>query len=180
MSTEKTKGSDPVETAVVVDFTDDETESPDRTPRSMDSREGSEREEAWAPPTILPMPAPEPGWKFRWIRTSMLGESDNRNVSMKLREGWIPVSAEDYPDLELLSDHGSSWAKRGNIEVGGLLLCKISEKKVQQRNAYYEKLASGQMEAVDNQFMRENDERMPVLRPERSSKVSFGQGSREA
>jgi hypothetical protein len=33
------------------------------------------------------------------------------------------------------------------------------------------------MESVDNNYMRENDPRMPLLRPERSTKVQFGGGN---
>jgi hypothetical protein len=35
-------------------------------------------------------------------------------------------------------------------------------------------MAQNQIDAVDRNFMRENDPRMPVLRPERSTKTSFG------
>jgi hypothetical protein len=38
-------------------------------------------------------------------------------------------------------------------------------------------MAQRQMESVDNNYMRENDPRMPVLRPERSTKVTFGSGN---
>jgi len=50
---------------------------------------------------------------------------------------------------------------------------------VRQRAAYYGSMAQQQMESVDNNLMRESDSRMPVLRPERSSKTKFGHGSRE-
>jgi len=93
-------------------------------------------------------------------------------VSQKFREGWIPVKAEDHLELEVMSDVGSRFD--GNIEVGGLLLCKAPEAEMQQRQEYFERMAENQMESVDNSFMRENDPRMPVLKPERSSRTTFG------
>jgi hypothetical protein len=49
---------------------------------------------------------------------------------------------------------------------------------MEKRRDYYEKHASSQMEAVDNAYMRENDPRMPVLAPDRKTRVAFGKGNR--
>jgi hypothetical protein len=64
---------------------------------------------------------------------------------------------------------------KDSIEVAGLLLCKIPEEFVEQRKAYFDKVAQDQIESVDNNFMRENDPRMPLFR-ERKSTTSFGKG----
>ena len=66
---------------------------------------------------------------------------------------------------------------KGNVEVGGLLLCKIPEEEIEKRNAYHHKVAKNQMDAVDNSFMRENDPRMPMLKPNRTTRTTFGRGS---
>lgn len=149
----------------------------DRTPRDHTAREHNMRPTPWKPPSILPDPTPEPGYVFRWVRTSMMNSSDNTNVSKQLREGYVPVRAEDHPELMLAADSNSRF--KGNIEVGGLLLCKIPEEVARQRSAYYANMAQQQMESVDNNLMRESDPRMPVLRPERTSKTTFGRGPRE-
>ena len=88
------------------------------------------------------------------------------------REGWEPVKAEEHPELKLQSDLDSQF--KGNIEVGGLLLCKCSEEKMKQRTKHFQQIADNQMESVDNNFLRENDPRMPLLNPERSSRTTFG------
>ena len=106
----------------------------------------------------------------------MVGSPDNTNASKRFREGWEPVRAEDHPELRIMSDHGSEWAQKGAIEVGGLLLCKAPQEMVQGRQDYYAKRAQDQMSAVDNNFMRQNDPRMPVLAPERKTNVTFGGG----
>jgi len=147
-----------------------------REPRGLDSRESEERAKSWEPASILPDPTPQDGWVFRWIRTSMVGSSDNTNVSKRFREGWEPVRAEDHPELHIMSDHKSEFGAKGGIEVGGLLLCKAPQEVVEQRRAYYRNHAESQMQAVDNNYMRENDPRMPVLAPDRKTRVAFGKG----
>jgi hypothetical protein len=108
----------------------------------------------------------------------MVGSPDNTNVSKKFREGWEPVKAEDHPELRIMSDHKSEWKEKGGIELGGLLLCKQSEESVGKRREYYERHAASQMQAVDNSYMRESDPRMPVLPPDRQTRVTFGGGKR--
>jgi hypothetical protein len=147
----------------------------ERKPRATETRAASERERAWEPPQVLPDPTPQDGYVFRWIRTSLMGNADNVNVSKRFREGWEPVRAEDHPELMLVSDQDSKF--KGNIEVGGLLLCKSSEENVQARNKYYNEMAKRQMDSVDQNYMRENDPRMPKLNESRT-RVSFGGGTK--
>jgi hypothetical protein len=149
-----------------------------RKPRAVETRKDETRDQPWEPASILPDPIPQEGWVFRWIRTSMIGSADNTNVSKKFREGWEPVRAEDHPELQIMSDHKSEWGAKGNIEVGGLLLCKSPKEVVDKRREYYHRHADAQMQAVDNNYMRENDPRMPVLAPDRKTRVAFGGGSR--
>lgn len=145
----------------------------ERIPREFDTRVKAERPKQWLPPTALPDPNPEPGYVFRWIRVSTLGSSDPGNVSGKLREGWEPVKASEHPEIHTLGRAGTF---PDSIEIGGLLLCKTPSELVDQRNAYYQRQADGQMQSVDNNFMRSNDARMPLFK-ERRSEVSFGRGS---
>jgi len=146
-----------------------------RNDRSLETREKYVRPENWRPPQLLPEPKQESGYKYRWIRVSTLGQSDPVNVSAKLREGWEPVRATDHPEMQLYLDSDNQRFK-DNIVVGGLMLCKTPTDFVDQRNAFYGKQTEGQMQAVDNSFMRENDPRMPLFK-ERSSKTTFGRGS---
>jgi len=132
-----------------------------------------ERPKQWTPPELLPEPDKQPGFAYRWIRVSTLNMADPRNLSAKLREGWEPVKVEEQPKFQLLIDPNSRF--KDNIEIGGLLLCKTPEELVGQRNSYYQKQSEGQIEAVDNNLMRQNDPRMPLFN-ERKSATSFGKG----
>ena len=145
-----------------------------RTPRDLESRAKTTRA-VYVPPTSLPDPTPEPGVVFRWIATHVLGQADPTNVSRKMREGWEPVKAVDHPELMLVGN-----ATTGNVEIGGLMLCKMSKEQADARDAYYANQAQNQMDSVDNHFMRNNDPRMPLF-SERSSSTSrggFGSGSK--
>ena len=147
----------------------------ERTDRSHDTREDFVREDdSWIPSSVLPTPDPQNGWRFRWIRTSTLGQADDTNVSRKFREGWVPVRREDHPELKITSDINSQF--KGNIEQGGLLLCKAPEEKMKARTKHFNEVARRQMESVDSNYMRENDPRMPLLRPEKSTRTTFGKG----
>jgi len=141
-----------------------------RDSRTEDTREKSERKTTWQRPSALPDPTPQEGVEFRWIRTSALGQSDMTNVSSKFREGWEPVKLEDHPELKIISDVDSKF--KGNVEVGGLLLCKNSTENMEARRDYQKNQASSQMQAVDNSYMKESDPRMPVLKPEKSTRTS--------
>lgn len=145
-----------------------------RTTRVINTRESNERKRSWAPPTLLPDPLPEEGYTFRWVRISTTGTSDPMNISSKLREGWEPVKASDHPEVHLVITEEGRF--KDNIVVGGLMLCKIPTELVLQRDAYYNGQAESQMNSVDNNFMRENDPRMPLFN-ERKTKVTFGSGS---
>lgn len=141
--------------------------------RAAESRASEMRPKQWAPPQLLPDPTPEPGYGFRWVRLSTMGTADAINISAKLREGWEPVKASMHPEIQLLG--GVETRFPDSIEIGGLLLCKTPIELAEQRNAYYLQQANGQMESVDNNFMRDNDPRMPLFK-ERKSNVTFGKG----
>lgn len=145
-----------------------------RLKREMEVRATTERPRQWMPAELLPEPDKEPGYAYRWIRVAALNISDPRNLSGKLREGWEPVSVEEQPRFKLLVDPSSRYA--GNIEIGGLLLCKTPVEFVEQRNAHVQRQTDAQTMAVDNNLMRQSDPRMPIFN-ERKSTTVFGKGS---
>ena len=150
------------------------TSRQNRMVRELESRTVSQRPTSWRAPEVLPSPDPRPGWAHRWVRISILGNADPSNISSKLREGYEPCKAEDYPELMM---HATTEGRfKGNIEVGGLLLCRIPDEFLKQRMDYYSNQNKAQMDSVDNNFLRESDPRMPLF-SEKKTKVSFGSGS---
>jgi len=144
-----------------------------RITRELEDRASMKRPESWAPAGGLPEPDRQPGYAYKWIRTATMEQSDAKNVSAKFREGWEPVRIEEQPKLSFLADPNSRF--KDNIEIGGLLLCKIPTEFMDQRRRYFADKNRAQIDSVDNNFMRENDARMPLFREKKSS-TSFGKG----
>ena len=146
----------------------------DRHSRSAETRDSQTRRTPWKPPSMLDAPEAPPGYQFRWIRESTRGENDPSNMSKRIREGYEPVRAEDYPDFEAPTvDSGNL---EGVIGVGGLILAKVPVETAQERKEYFEAEAKSAMNGVDHNYMRESDARMPIKDSDiqRTSKVAFG------
>ena len=144
-----------------------------RIKRDQETREKTVATRSWEAPDVLPMPDPQPGWAFRWVRISTLGETDARNLSSKIREGWEPAKASDHPEITMVTVENEKF--KDNIVIGGLMLCKMPQEMQDQRREYYDGITKSQMEAVDNNLMRENDPRMPIFN-DRKTSVTFGKG----
>ena len=147
--------------------------SENRNSREADTRETAARPKSWAPPSILPEINHEEGYAYRYVRVSTMGTPDVNNVSSKFREGWEPVKASDHPEAFTMADPNSRF--KDGIETGGLLLCKMPKEFAEQRDAYYRNKTEAEMQAVDNNFMRENDPRMPLFK-DKKTQVTFGKG----
>lgn len=147
----------------------------DKTPRSNDTRDKSARRRPWAPPSSLDAPPAPEGYVHRWIRASVMGFDDKKNLSARVREGFELVRADEYPDFEAPTIQDGRHA--GVIGVGGLVLARFPVETRDERNAYYGKRTQDQLKAVDNDLMREQHPSMPISN-ERQSRVTFG-GRRE-
>ena len=144
-----------------------------RQPREAATRAKTQSRKPWAPPSNLEAPEAPAGFKHRWIRTSIRGEDDSMNVGAKLREGWEPVRADEYPDLEGVYPSIEDGKHAGTIGVGGLMLARIPEETVEERTEYFREQTRTQMDAVDQNLMREQHPSMPIHN-DRQSRVSFG------
>ena len=143
-----------------------------KTPRASQTRSKSERPKVWVPPSSLDAPKPPEGFRYRWIRAESMGFQDTKNITGRLREGYELVRAEevenasDYPVVE-------EGRYKGVIGVGGLLLAKVPEEIAKQREDYMRRQHEARNEAVENDLMKEQDQRMPI-NVERQSRVTFG------
>ena len=143
----------------------------DRTPRETQTRQSQERK-VWRPGTALEAPEPPLGFKHRWIRESVMEYDDKTNVHKRRQEGYDLVRAEEYPEYSgPVVDEGRN---AGIIGVGGLVLARIPEELADQRNQHYQNTTQNQMDAVDRDWMRENNPAMPKMAPQRKSSESFG------
>lgn len=145
-----------------------------RLDRELDTRAVAARPTHWKAPELLPEPNARQGWKHRWIRVSMVGQADAKNISSSLREGYEFCKAEDYPEMMM---HATTEGRfMGNIEVGGLMLARIPKEFMDQRTSHYANINQQQVDSVENTFLRSSDSRMPLF-AEKKSKTTFGSGS---
>lgn len=146
-----------------------------RTPRDLETREQNKPRYVYKPASSLPDPTPDPDYEFHWVAIAIAGQENATNLSQKRRDGWEPVKAVDHPELQV------SGNKDGNVEIGGLLLCKKPREMAEARREYYDQKARNQMESVDNSFMRNSDARMPLFSDRKSTSTTgggFGNGSK--
>ena len=147
-----------------------------RTSRSADTRAASTARKPWRPPSMLETPPAPEGFTYRWIRAEVVGQDDKKNVMSRLREGFDLVRVEEIGDFELPSIDNGKHA--GVVSVGGLLLAKIPNETRDERNAFFNNRAQSQQDAIDNDLMKESDPSSPMLKPQRTTSVTFGGGKR--
>ena len=117
-----------------------------KTSRSADTRVKTQRKRVWQRPSSLDAPPAPDGYIHRWIRAEVRGYEDTKNVINRLREGYELVRADEYPDWQLPTIEDGKNA--GVIGVGGLLLARIPEDLIAQRNAYYQGLTEDQIKLL--------------------------------
>lgn len=143
--------------------------------RSRESRETRE----FVPAGELPEPRPEPGYKLRWVRTSIHDHQDITNVHKAMREGWVPCARADHPELSLVSLAGlRNDAPSGNeIIIGGLMLMKRPVELCEAETRYYERQTNAQISGVESMYKQhaKPDARMPI-EFSHNSNVTFGSG----
>ena len=149
----------------------------DKTPRSASTRDKEARKKHWQLPSSLDTPEPPEGFKFRWIRAEVRGYEDNKNVIGRQRQGYELVRADAYPDFDFPSE--AKGKHEGIVSVGGLLLAKVPLEIAAERDAYYSQQNKDQQDAVDNDLLKEQHPSMPISKPERKTKVTFG-GSKKS
>ena len=143
-----------------------------RTLKANQTRAGQARRESWKPPSMLDAPPAPEGYVHRWIRAEVMGFDDRKNVAARSREGWELVRGEEYPDFQIPTvDDGKH---SGVIGVGGLLLARIPIEIVEERSKHFQNMTHNQMAAVDNELAREQHPAMPINKPDRQSRVTFG------
>ena len=105
---------------------------------------------------------------LRWIRISIKGSDDQKNVGNKLQAGWVFVSPEEVPELALTSFVRDEGRYQGAVCRGDVALVKMPSGKVSARRKFYENKANDQMDAVNAQLMKSSDSRMPISNTSRS------------
>ena len=142
-----------------------------RTSRASQTREKTAQKKVWSPPSSLDAPPAPTGFRHRWVRAESLGFNDTKNVSGRIRQGYELVRADEYPDSDYPVVEDGKYA--GVIGVGGLVLTRVPEEIAKQRQDYYAQQGMEQVQALDNDLMKEQHQSMPI-NIDRQSRVTFG------
>jgi hypothetical protein len=134
------------------------------TSRASQTREKTLRKKVWTPPSYLDTPNAPDGFRHRWVRVEILGYVDTKNIQGRLRSG-------EYPEGDYAAIPDGKY--KGIIGHGGLVLTRVPEEIARQRAAYFARLADEQIEAVDNDLMKEQHKSMPI-EIDRQSRTTFG------
>jgi hypothetical protein len=112
----------------------------------------------------------------RYIRTAVNGQPDPANINSAFHEGWEPVRAADYPELNVRSDHSSQYPD--SIEIGGLLLCRAPVERMKARREYYQQMTENQMTSVNSQLEANRDVRFGSMFRDRDHRSYTTVGAR--
>ena len=148
-----------------------ENDKLNKTSRASQTREKEVRKKVWTPPSSLDAPPAPTGFRHRWVRAETLGFNDTKNVSGRIRQGYELVRADEYPEADYPIVEDGKYA--GVIGVGGLVLARVPEEIAKQRSDYYKRQAQENVEAVDNDLMKEQHPSMPI-NIDRQTRVTFG------
>lgn len=142
-----------------------------KTSRASQTRSKTERPKVWSPPSLLDAPPAPAGYVHRWLRAESMGFDDSKNVQGRIRSGYELVRADEYNEVDYAVVQDGKY--KGVIGQGGLVLARIPNEFAKQYMEYYEKQGRDNMEAVDNDLLKDQDKRMPI-NIDRQSRVLGG------
>jgi len=99
---------------------------------------------------------------LRWIRISLKGEDDYKNVGNKMTQGWVFVTPEEVPEMLHSATVLDTGRYQNCVVRGDVALAKMPRGKAAARNEYYQDKSNAMMEAVNQQLMAASDSRMPI------------------
>tara|TARA_R110000803_G_scaffold61928_3_gene122029 strand:- start:1245 stop:1715 length:471 start_codon:yes stop_codon:yes gene_type:complete len=138
------------------------------------SRDDVSREETWVPASLLEAPPARPGFKQRWISTSILGKDVPQHTLKRFREGWTPRKADTVSsDFPIPSIQHGQYA--GVIGVEGLILCELSNARVAARGRYFAAENAKMQRFVDENLNKVETQGGHAITRTNESSVSHGQ-----
>ena len=139
----------------------------------------------YVPPSLLQIPdfADKDQYSYRWVRVTLGNEEDNKNIMMRLREGYTFVKIGDLPEgtaFDMVAQQRGSSLLEGTVRVGDVALAKIPRHKSLAYKRYVEGLAAAQAAAVSQRAISANvDDHVAVL-DNSESRSSVVRGKRVA
>lgn len=123
---------------------------------------------AWIRPSSLDAPPAREGMTQRWVRKSLRGADDPKNLNRTWREGWRPR------DPSTLDEEWRVYAtfankSEGMIVVDDLILMEIDSGVLSRRKAAIEKATEMQMRSVDHDLESAQIAGHPIVKKHNTS-----------
>tara|TARA_R110000796_G_scaffold117419_2_gene230264 strand:+ start:833 stop:1306 length:474 start_codon:yes stop_codon:yes gene_type:complete len=105
---------------------------------------------SWTPPALLDAPQARPGFRQRWVATTILGKETPDNVYKRMREGWEPRKSDTVKEQNFPTINHGQWV--GCIGIEGMVLCEMPEEKHKAMKVYYEEKSHQQNDALSGEL----------------------------
>lgn len=122
----------------------------------------------WVRPSSLDAPDPRPGMTQRWVRKSLFGADDPKNLNRSWREGWRPRSPDSLPDEWRIY---ATFADKneGMIVVDDLILMEIDSKVLAARKRATDHATQQQIESVEHDLESSQIAGHPIVKEHKTS-----------
>lgn len=127
---------------------------------SHTTRADTVQAKTWQPPARLDVPPAPEGVKYRWVRHTLQGDSQDANVYERNRQHYEVVMASELDGFKAEQLEGGKYD--GVVRSGDLILMKIDASIAAQRTEYYENMSARQQKAVDLEAQSQGHENMQV------------------
>lgn len=122
----------------------------------------------WVRPSSLDAPPAREGMTQRWVRHSLRGADDPKNLNRQYREGWRFRDPKTLPeDWQIFAVHANK--AEGKVQVDDLVLMEIPTKVLEQRREAVRRATAKQMEAVNHDLQKAQVSGHPIHQDHRTS-----------
>ena len=123
---------------------------------------------AWLRPSSLDAPPPRKGKTQRWVRKSVRGADDPKNLNRSWREGWRPRPPDSLPDEWRVY---STFADKseGMIVVDDLILMEIDSSIIDKRRAATEAASASLIRSVEHDLESTQVRGHPIVKDHKTS-----------
>jgi hypothetical protein len=128
-------------------------------------------EAAWIRPSSLEAPPERDGMTQRWVRQSVRGAADPKNLNRSWREGWRPRPPESLTEEWRIYANFAD-KENGMIVVDDLILMEIDSSILNKRKAAIKRATAKQMSSVDHDLESSQIAGHPIVKDHKTS-VSY-------
>lgn len=136
----------------------------------MSEYDATHQQEAapWVRPSSLDAPPARKGMTQRWVRKSLFGADDPKNLNRSWREGWRPRPADTLPeDWRVYATFAEK--NEGMIVVDDLILMEIDSDILVQRKRETERQTQLQIRSVEHDLESAQVAGHPIVKEHKTS-----------